>query len=356
VAAAAATRHVWEAAVRVSVAEAGRRSRPGELHRRRVVLVADSAGLAVVLGHLLGPTDRLSRLGSLRELPDSQALEDADVVVLDLPDGDRAAAVGQVRRRYRGPLVVLAGEGEDPGSLPLDDARTVLRRPFSADQLRAALAVGAADRRKAAVAATVAAAAGGVAGARPTPLGGQAARGRPDRRERAQRLLVALVEGWRARRQIRVAGFSILALIAFGVAFAVAQGCSPACGALDTGVSSAPTITVAGGPSRNPSVPGPKHAPRPTRTAPVVPGAAGAYQGISSAGPGTAATTGRPATTTTRRSGSGGGAPPTRPPTTPTTDPPTSAPPTTDPTTAPPTTPTTEPPITPTTGASATPS
>jgi DNA-binding response OmpR family regulator len=337
----------------VNVAEAGRGSRPGELHRRRVVLVAESAGLAVVLGHLLGPTDRLSRLGSLRELPDSQALENADVVVLDLPDGDRAAAVGQVRRRYRGPLVVLAGEGEDPDSLPLDDARTVLHRPFSVDQLRAALAVGAANRRKVAVAATVAAAAGRVAGARPTPLG-QAARGRPDRRERAQRLLVALVEGWRARRQIRVAGFSILALIAFGVAFAVAQGCDPACGALDTGVSSAPTITVAGGPSRNPSVTGPKHAPRPTRTAPVVPGAAGAYQGISSAGPATATTTGRLATTTTRGRGSGGGAPTTRPPTTPITDP-TTEPPTT-PTTEPPTTPTTEPPTTPTTEASATPS
>ena len=57
----------------VSMAETGGRgSRPGELHRRRVVLLAESAGLAAVLNHLLDPADRLSRIGSLRELAESR--------------------------------------------------------------------------------------------------------------------------------------------------------------------------------------------------------------------------------------------------------------------------------------------
>jgi hypothetical protein len=337
----------------VSVARAGRGSRPGELHRRRVVLVSDSAGLAAVLGHLLGPADRLGRLGSLRDLPDSRRLEAADVVVLDLPDGDRAAAVGQVRRRYRGPLVVLAGVGEEPGGPGLDDACAVLHRPFSADQLRAALVAVAAGRPRAAPAAGVAAVAGRVAEARPAPPGGRAARGRPARGARALRLLVAFVEGWRTRRQIRVAGVSILALVAFGVAFAVAQGgCGPACDALGTGVSSVPTITVAGGRSQAPSTTGPGHARGPAGTAPVARRGTGAYRGISSAGPATTAT--RRAATTTHGSGSRGGAAPTRPPATPTTDPPATEPPAT-PTTEPPATPTTEPPATPTTEPPATP-
>jgi hypothetical protein len=357
----------------VSVTQADTGSRPGGLGRR-VVLVAESAGLAAVLGHLLGPGDRLSRLESLRDLADGRALVGADMVVLDVPGEDRAVAVGHVRRGYGGPLVVLAGEGQDPDGSGLDSACTLLHRPFSVDELRAALAMGTADCEEptradrsrlgpasvpatdtparaapaaagvAAVAAGVAAVAARVAGVRPGALGRQAAHERPDRIERAQRLLVAFMEGWRARRQIRVAAFSVLALIAFGVAFAVAQGgCGPACDALGTGRSPAPTITVAGGRSPAPSTTGPKLAPRPTRTASVAPLGTGAYQGISRSGPATTTTTWRPATTSTRRPGSGGGAPSTRPPTTPTTEPPTT------PTTEPPTTPTTEPPTTPTT-------
>src|SRR4029453_1090754 len=109
--------------------------------------------------------------------------------------------------------------------------------------------------------------------------------------------------------QIRVAGFWILALLAFGIAFAVAQrGCGPTCDALGTGISPAPTITAAGG--RSPATTSPKHAPRPTRTASVAPQGTGAYQGISRSNPALTTTTWRPATTTTRRPGSGGGTPP----------------------------------------------
>jgi hypothetical protein len=356
----AAIRHAWEAVVRVSMTKAETGSRPDGLGRR-VVLLAESAGLTLVLGQLLGPGDRLSRLDSLRDLADRRALEGADLVVLDLPDEYRAVAVRHVRRRYKGPLAVLAGEAEDPDTSGLDDACTLLHRPFSIDQLRAALATGAADGREPARAARprprptsapaalaralmagVAAVSARIAEGRRATLGRQAAGGRPDRIERAQRLLVAFIEGWRARRQIRVAGFWILALLAFGVAFAVAQrGCGPTCDALGTGISPAPTITAAGG--RSAATTSPRHAPRPTRTASVAPQGTGAYQGISRSNPAITTTTWRPATTTTRRPGSGGGAPPppTRPPTTPTTGPPP-----TTPTTEPPTTPTTEPPTT----------
>jgi hypothetical protein len=357
----AAIRHAWEAVVRVSMTKAETGSRPDGLGRR-VVLLAESAGLTLVLGQLLDPGDRLSRLDSLRDLADRRALEGADLVVLDLPDEYRAVAVRHVRRRYKGPLAVLAGEAEDPDTSGLDDACTLLHRPFSIDQLRAALATGAAGGREPARAARprprpasapaaalaqalmagVAAVLARIAEGRRATLGRQAAGGRPDRIERAQRLLVAFVEGWRARRQIRVAGFWILALLAFGVAFAVAQrGCGPTCDALGTGISPAPTITAAGG--RSPAATSPKHAPRPTRTAAVAPQGTGAYQGISRSNPAITTTTWRPATTTTRRPGSGGGTPPrpTEPPTTPTTGPPP-----TTPTTEPPTTPTTEPPTT----------
>jgi hypothetical protein len=47
------------------------------------VLLAESAGLTLVLGQLLDPGDRLSRLDSLRDLADRRALEGADLVVLD---------------------------------------------------------------------------------------------------------------------------------------------------------------------------------------------------------------------------------------------------------------------------------
>ncbi|HJW59270.1 MAG TPA: hypothetical protein VJ931_06520, partial [Actinomycetota bacterium] len=119
----------------------GRGSRPGELHRRRVVLLAKSAGLAAVLNHLLDPADRLSRIGSLRELAGSRALDSADVVVLDMPVEDRADAFGQVRRRFLGPVVVLVAKGDKGGGLHLDDAATLLTRPFSTEDLGAALAV-----------------------------------------------------------------------------------------------------------------------------------------------------------------------------------------------------------------------
>ena len=291
----------------------GRGSRPGDLHRRRVLLVAESAGLAAVLHHLLDPADRLSRIGSLRELAESRALEAADVVVLDVPPEDRVAAVDQVRRRYLGPLVVLVDRADGPGGLRPDDACRLLPRPFSAEELGAALAgptiPGAAPRILA-----PAPAAGAVAPAEPgDPADPKAAARRaPVRRvaatppgqldlvDRALRLLAAVTQGWQARRRVRVAGFSALALVAFTVAFAMAaQGgrCGPGCDAFGTGFLPAPTIAPAS--SLASSTTGAKRATSTTVRAGSP--ATGAFQGVSGGRVATTSTARAKATTTTRR-------------------------------------------------------
>ena len=303
------------------------RTRPGELHRRRVVLLAESAGLVGVLGHLLGPADRLGRVGSLRELAGSRSLDTADVVVLDLPGEDQAAAGRQGRRHYRGPLVVLAGEGAPPAEPLAEDACTVLARPFSVDELAAALSVP--GRTLAAAAAARWSPAARAAPALPAAPG--AAPGRLDRlADRAVVLLIALVESWRTRRQVRVAGFTALAVVAFAVAFAVAAHgrCGPGCDPLGTGLS--PTIASVG--SRAPSTTGPRQPASTTIIRAGTPGT-GAFLGTSgrrragTTSDRSAATTTRPATTRPAT---------TRPATTPSTAPPTTAPPTTKPPTTPP--------------------
>jgi hypothetical protein len=353
-----------EAAVQVSVVDMGRGSRPGDLHRRRVLLVAESAGLAAVLHHLLDPADRLSRLSSPRELAETRALEAADVVVLDVPPEDRAAAVGQVRRRYLGPLVVLVARGDNTRRLGLDDACSVLPRPFSADELGAALAgVGSGQARPLAgpeVAVGVgavaeaapaggAATAGGSGGAAVDPKA--AARQAPVRRapagppaqldliDRAQRLLAALTQGWQAKRRVRVVGFSAFALVAFTVAFALAaaQGrCGPGCDALGTGFSPAPTIAASE--STGPATTAAERTTSTTTRAGSP--ATGAFAGISGgrlaattttlrARAATTTTTGKAAVTTRPATTRPATTQSTAPPTTPTTAPPTTAPPTT---------------------------
>jgi hypothetical protein len=320
---AASRRHLAcrEVAVRVGMAESPRKSRPGELHRRRVLLLAESAGLVAMLGHVLGPADRLSRLDSLYDVARSRLLEAADVVVLDLPGRHRASAVRLVRRRYRGPLVVLAGEGEDPtGSEGLDDACILLARPFSVEGLRAAMAGRGLPPPPRVVPPAVPAAASSAALPR-----------RPDLADRAQGLLVALVESWQARRQVRVAGFAALAVVAFAVAFALAANdrCGAGCDPLGTGLSPAPTIASVE--SRAPSASAPEHPTSTTIIRAGTPGA-GAFLGTSgrrrvtttserSAASTTqeATTTRRPATTrpaTTRPATTQSTAPPTTVPTT----------------------------------------
>jgi hypothetical protein len=155
--------------------------------------------------------------------------------------------------------------------------------------------------------------------------------------ERVQRGLVALTQGWKARRRVRVAGFSAFALVAFTVAFALASHgrCGPGCDAFGTVFSPRPTIAASQ--STAPSTTGPKRST--TTTAPRAAGSpgTGAFRGIS--GGRLATTTTRQATTTTRKPVVTTRPATTRPATTKPTTPPTTAPPTTaPPTTAPPTT------------------
>jgi hypothetical protein len=140
-------------------------------------------------------------------------------------------------------------------------------------------------------------------------------------------LLVALVEGWQTRRQVRVAGFAALAVVAFAVAFALAAHgrCGPGCDPLGTGL--APTIASVG--SRAPSSSGPRH---PASTTIIRAGTprTGAFLGTS--GRRRASTTsGRSAATSTTRRPATTRPATTRPATTPSTVPPTTAPPPTQP-------------------------
>jgi hypothetical protein len=326
-----------------------------------VLLLAESAGLAAVLHHLLDPTDRLSRLGTLRELAETRALENADVVILDVPAEDRAGAIGQVRRRYLGPLVVLVAKGDDTKGLRLDDATTLLTRPFSAEALGDALAPGG-RQRLGPFWATIMSAAPTVV-PEPAPVGpagpGTAAAANPvvDPKatarkapvrpapptapgqlgvvERVQRGLVALTQGWKARRRVRVAGFSVFALVAFTVAFALAaQGrCGPGCDDLEriAPVTTLPAVDTPLAPTTAPR--------RPPSTTTATPG--GGDRGAPAGVAGSSTSTTRRATTTTRASSG------TTRPTSPVTKPPTTPPPPTSPPTTPP--PPTSPPTTDTT-------
>jgi hypothetical protein len=255
-----------------------------------------------------------------------------------MPVEDRADAFGQIRRRFLGPVVVLVAKGDKGGGY-LDDAATLLTRPFSTEELGAALAVLGRPASPSPWFSTLAAlsieagppAAASTAVGTPAPPA-EAPSGRLDLVDRVQRLRITLTQGWQARRRIRVAGFSAFALVAFTVAFALASqgGCGPGCDAFGTGFSPAPTIAPAE--SRAPSTTGPK------RSTTTTAGSLGtsAARGISDGRLATT-TTARRATTTTVKptGGSSGTTTPTRPPTT---LPPTTQAPTTVPTTQPPTT------------------
>ena len=55
----------------------------------------------------------------------------ADVIVMDVPAQERRAAYEQVRRYYRGPLVILLGRGDNGNDLPPDPSRTLLTPVFT---------------------------------------------------------------------------------------------------------------------------------------------------------------------------------------------------------------------------------
>jgi hypothetical protein len=342
----------------------GREARPP----RRVVLLSESPGLAALLKYLLGASGTLTRFTGVREAADRDGLADADTVVLDLPREGADTTLAQVRHRYRGELIVLADRGHGRPEAAPDPAWTLLERPFSAVDLGTALGMPGLDAATAPgpkaeprpeakadrhppvelrTARPLPAALGGPGGAKdpadvkaaarrapswaPFAAAGSAQAGLVDRVSRAA---VALTEGWQAKRRVRVAGFSIFALVAFTVAFALAaQGrCGPGCDALGTAFSPAPTVAPAS--SNAPTTTGPKR-PTTTTTA-TAPSGTGALRGVSGGRPATTTTVRRATTTTVKPTGgTSGTTASTRPPTT---LPSTTQAPTTAPTTEPPTT------------------
>ena len=337
---------------------------------RRVVLLSESPGLAALLKYLLGASGTLTRFTWVREAADRDGLADADTVVLDLPREGADTTLAQVRHRYRGELIVLADRGHGRPDAAPDPAWTLLERPFSAVDLGTALGMPGLDAATAPgpkaeprpeakadrhppvelrTARPLPAALGGPADAKApadvkaaarrapswAPFAAAAGSAQAGLVDRVSRAMLALTEGWQAKRRVRVAGFSIFALVAFTVAFALAAHggrCGPGCDALGTAFSPAPTVAPAS--SNAPTTTGPKR-PTTTTTA-TAPSGTSALRGVSGGRPATT-TTVRRATTTTRKP-SPGGSPTTRPPTT-----------------RPPTTPTTQPPTTPTTATTAPP-
>ena len=343
---------------------------------RRVVLLSGSPGLAALLKYLLGASGTLTRFTGVREAADRDGLADADTVVLDLPREGADTTLAQVRHRYRGELIVLADRGHGRPEAAPDPAWTLLERPFSAVDLGTALGMPGLDAATAPgpkaeprpeakadrhppvelrTARPLPAALGGPADAKApadvkaaarrapswAPFAAAAGSAQAGLVDRVSRAVVALTEGWQAKRRVRVAGFSIFALVAFTVAFALAaQGgrCGPGCDALGTAFSPAPTVAPAS--SNAPTTTGPK---RPTTTTTArAPSGTSALRGVSGGRPATTTTVRRATTTTVKPTGgSSGTTASTRPPTTlpSTTQAPTTAP-TTEPTT------TTAPPVT----------
>jgi hypothetical protein len=330
----------------VSVAGAVPRGAPrpaGARPPRRLLLLSESAGLAAVLTRLLERSDRLIRSGWSREMVESGTLAAADLVVLDVPRAGRAVTLQQLRGHYRGPLVVLVERGAR--GLRADKGCTLLARPFSTGDLKAALdAAEFGATRPTAISPPPPAAAGApatLAGKAPTLVappagtGGMAAAFPAAGEERAARrvgvavagaaaatpapprpgappgavppatprrpegLLAGLVHGWRASRTVRIAGFVGLAAIAFVVAFALAAKgrCGPGCDPL-TGLAPVTTLPAAAvGAPGTPTTVG--RLPPSTTTATPSSGPAGAPVGVPGS---TTSTTTRRATTTNRGS------------------------------------------------------
>jgi hypothetical protein len=174
-----------------------------------VLLLSESAGLAAVLGGLLHTEERLTRAGSLREAAEGGGLAGADAVVLDTQADGRLTDLEHLRQLYGGPLVVLVERAAAGGHLPPDDARTVLVRPFAAEDLGAVLGLPPVDDGTAAPFELPAAAAPG--GSR-----------RRRARRRAGLLPADLLHAWRARRWLRMVGFWAVCLLAFLIAFVLA--------------------------------------------------------------------------------------------------------------------------------------
>ena len=171
---------------------------------QRVTLLCRGMGPGTELLALLGEELAVNVISEPLELARGGP---PDVVVADVPAEDRPAVCERIRHHYRGPLVVLLHPGDDSHDLPPDRTRTLLTRPFSMRELAVALATSAPAQP-------------GAAGTERGTVAQAAPR---------------LVRGVRERRLVRVSAILAAAVLAFLVAFGLANQsdrCPPRCATL----------------------------------------------------------------------------------------------------------------------------
>jgi hypothetical protein len=273
---------------------------------------------------LLAQERQLQVIGSPLEL--AGAGPPADVVVVDVPAQYRHVACEQVRRHYRGRLLVLLDPEDSHQDLPPDPNRTLLTRPFGVAELSAALA-GSAPVRPTGNPRLDLPRTAQVHGADPS-LG--AASGT------VAEVVSWLVQSWQERRLLRVATISVPVALVFMVAVVLVThgvGCGPACDEVTGADLAAPSSTmvtgVAAGPATTDSGAG---TVGPTTTDPSERTAAaeGSRAAAVTSEPGNATTVGTSGASSSTSPPDPTGPPPTTPLTT---APPTTAPPTTTTTT-----------------------
>jgi hypothetical protein len=172
---------------------------------------------------LLGQEHQLSVISSPAALATGE--QSVDVLVVDVPKLIRRGFCEQVRRHYQGWLVVLLDPGDSSHDLPPDHNRMLLTRPFSGQELLAALAGSAplqhssdpADDPRTVVPER----------AQRTKVSSRLGRGR----SLVAHAVARLVGGWRERRLVRVSAIPLIAALLFAVAFMLVQvaGCGAAC-------------------------------------------------------------------------------------------------------------------------------
>lgn len=218
---------------------------------QRVILVFGGKGPDIPLRLLLSQKHQLQVIRSPDEL--ATGGPSADVIVVDVPAQDRRVVCEQLRRRYRGRLLVLLDPEDSRHDLPPDPNRTLLTRPFGGHELSVALS--------------------GSAPFQPTSdpwrvLPRRAQVGGADSGLGMEQGMVAkvvpwLARSWRERRLVWVSMISATAALVVMVAFVLVTrgGCGSACDELADADRSAPSSTtvsaVAVGPATTASSVGP---------------------------------------------------------------------------------------------------
>jgi hypothetical protein len=215
---------------------------PARTVPQRVILLCRGVRLGVDLLAVLVEERAVNLISAPLEL--ARGGPPADVVIVDVPAEDRRAVCEEVRRHYRGPLIVLLHPGDNSHDLPPDRSRTLLTRPFSMRDLTRALAASAPASDPAARLRLVPPP--GAQDPETSPAGDN---GRTTVVQAVPRLLRSLGK----RRMVRVSAILGAAALAFIVAFGLAnQGdrCPPRCdeliGADDLTTSSGTTVQAVG--------------------------------------------------------------------------------------------------------------